>query len=104
MSIGVIFCSIVFVLRMRFLRREFLQPFLDIAVEPGFVVINEHTCSDVHRVDEHQAFFDSALPQAILNLWRYPKKLAALPGFKPELFAIGFHRRLKMNYSLMSCP
>src|ERR1700751_3081096 len=99
MSIGVIFCPVVFVLRMRLFRRECLQPFLDIAVEPGFVIVNEDAGSDVHGVDEHQAFFNSALPQAILNLWRYPKKLAAPRGLKPELFAIGFHRRLKMNYS-----
>src|SRR6516165_12444489 len=99
MSIGVIFCLVMFVLRMRFLRREFLQPFLDIAVESGFVIINEHACSDVHGVDEEQAFFNSALPQAILNLRRDSKKLATLPGLKPKLFAIGSHRRLKMNYS-----
>ena len=47
---------------------QFLQPHLIVMVETRFVIIDKHRGRDVHGIDQDEAFFDAALPQAFINL------------------------------------
>lgn len=48
---------------------------------------------DVHRIDEAEAFLDSALGQAFVNLRGDVQESPAGRDLKPELFTVGFHHR-----------
>ena len=41
-------------------RCQFLCPFHDVAVEAGFLVLDDDRCSEVHREYEGKTFLDSA--------------------------------------------
>ena len=49
-GIAVILRAVVRVLAMGFLRGELLQPALEVGVQPGLVIVDEHAGGDVHRV------------------------------------------------------
>ena len=90
-SVGVVLGTVVFVLRVRLLGREFLQPFLVVAVQAALVVVDEHRRRDMHGVDQHQPFLDFALGHGALDPARDVEKLVAFGGVEPEFLAVGFH-------------
>lgn len=48
--------------------RELLQPLVDVLNQPGFVVVHVDSGGDVHRRDERQPLFHSALPHGCFHL------------------------------------
>jgi hypothetical protein len=52
MSVGVILIAVMLVLVVWFFRREVFQPASEVVMQAGLVVVYEHACRDVHRVDE----------------------------------------------------
>ena len=83
--------AIVLVLRMRLLRRQFLQPHFIVVMQAALVVVDKHTGGDVHRIHQHQSLPHSAFPQTLFHLGSDIHESAALRKFKPEFFAKGFH-------------
>src|SRR4030095_4663767 len=97
-GVRVVFGAVVAVLAVGFLGREFLQPDLEIVVQPAFIVVDENAGSDVHRVDQAQAFTDAAFTDGLRDIIGNVQELPALRHIEPELFAKGFHgERLKQE-------
>src|SRR5262249_13027325 len=74
-------------------------------MKPGFVVVDNHRRSDVHRIDEHKAFFYAALAKAVLHLRRDADEGYRCRRVKPAFFAIAFHdpapkRRIPLPWRL----
>ncbi|MND02248.1 hypothetical protein D3C83_215560 [compost metagenome] len=49
-------------------RGELLQPRAEVVVQTAFIVVDEHRCRDVHRVDQHEPLLDAALAHRGVNL------------------------------------
>ncbi|VTR70089.1 hypothetical protein DESC_780278 [Desulfosarcina cetonica] len=94
MRIGIVFADIVPILRHRFVGGQFFQPDIIVVVQAGFIVIDEHRGGDVHRVDQHQALFDAAFVDALLNVGCDVDERPAGGDLEPEFFAVAFHRKL----------
>ena len=99
-GVGVVLRAVVCVLAVGLLRCELLQPALEICMQPGLVVVDEHAGRDVHRVHEAQTLFDRALAQALLDLRGDVDEAAAGRHLEPEFFAVGFH----VAYHRQACP
>jgi hypothetical protein len=70
---------------------QFLQPDVIVVMKAGFIIIDEHGRRNMHGVAEYKAFCNTALPNAVLHLWRYIDKGPSSGYFKPQFFAIAFH-------------
>jgi hypothetical protein len=60
-------------------------------VQTGFVVINEYTGRDMHRVDQAETFSYSTLFQRFLDLWCNVYQLDSVLGVEPEFFLVATH-------------
>ena len=89
--VGVVLAAVVPVLIVGLLRREFFQPDLEVVMQAGFVVVDEDGGSDVHGVDQAEAFPHAAFAQRGVDLRGDVHELPALGQFEPEFFAEGFH-------------
>ena len=91
--IGIVFPGIVVaVLVHRFVRSQFLQPPVIIAVKPAFVVVDENGRSDVHRVYESNPFPDAAFKKALSYLGGNIDESAASRYVEPEFLSVTFHK------------
>jgi hypothetical protein len=90
-GVGVVLRAVVTVLAVRFFGREFLEPDFEVVVQTAFVVVDEDTGRDVHRVDQAQAFTDAAFANGPRDVVGDVQELPALRHIEPELFAKGFH-------------
>ena len=97
-GVGIVFGSVVRVLGVRMLGGEFFEPFFEVAVQAGFVVIDEHTGRDVHGIDQAEPLADAAFREALLDLRGDVQKGAAFGDFEPEFLAVGFHLREKPHF------
>ena len=91
MSVGVVLESIVPVAGVGFLRRKALQPRLEVLVEPGLVVVDEHAGRDVHGVAQQEPLPDAALAQGLLYLRGDVDQFPPPGCAEPQLFSIAFH-------------
>ena len=91
MSVGVILCSIMLVLRVRFFRCQLFKPALQIMMKPGFIVVNKDAGGDVHGIDQDHPFEDAAFLNTLFDLRGDSQKLPSSVDFKPKFFSIGFH-------------
>jgi hypothetical protein len=83
MGIGVIFSMVMVVTRIGFLRCQPFQPGLEIVMQSGIIVINEHTGGDMHGITQQQSFPDTAFLKTIANSRRNIDQLAPLSRLKP---------------------
>ena len=100
MRIGIVLKAIMGILGMGLFGSQFFQPFLEIRVQAGFIVIDEDRCCDMHRIHQAKAFADPAIAQAFFDLLGNVYKLPALCGVKPQFTAIGFHQMMG-DFSIM---
>ena len=59
MRVGVVLETVVVVLGVRLLRRQFFQPFLEVGVKARFIVVDENARGDVHGVHEAKTFLNA---------------------------------------------
>jgi hypothetical protein len=90
-SVGIVLGAIVVVLAVGFFGSELFQPAFEIAVEAGFVVIDEDARGDVHGVDEAQPIANATFAHGAGDIRRDIEQLAALGDIEPEFFAVRFH-------------
>ena len=83
--------SVMTVSRYGLMRRELLQPFIVIMMQPHFVIVDEHGSGDVHGVHQYQPFPHTAFSQARLHLACDVDKTAPGRHFEPEFLAKIFH-------------
>jgi hypothetical protein len=70
--------------------RQCFQPQLVIVVKPRFIVIDKHRGSDVHGVDETEAFGDAASVNKLLDLRRDVDEPTSIGDFEPKMFSERF--------------
>jgi hypothetical protein len=63
-------------------------------MQTGFIVVNEYRGRNMHGVNEHNALFDAAFPQAFLHLRGDVNERPAGGHLKPKFFAVAFHAYL----------
>jgi len=85
--VGVVFAVVVPVLRDGLVRREPLEPVVDVGDQPLLVVVDVDRCRDVHRVDEAEPFDDPALAHEDLDLRRDVEVCTPLRNLEPQLAA-----------------
>src|ERR1035438_2065493 len=83
--------AVVPVLRGRLVGREPFEPFLVIRVQARFIVVDENGRRDVHRVDQHQTFLDTAFPEAVFHLPRDVEERSPAGDLKPKFLAKRLH-------------
>src|ERR1035441_6571515 len=83
--------AVVPVLRGRLVGREPFEPFLVIRVQARLIVVDEHGSRDVHGIDQHQTFLDTAFPEAVFHLPCDIEERAPAGNLKPQFSAKGFH-------------
>jgi hypothetical protein len=66
-GIGIVFAAIVLVLGVGLLRSKLFQSLFVVVMQSAFIIIDEDTGGDVHRVDQDKSFPDSAFSKALLN-------------------------------------
>jgi len=66
-SVGIIFKSIMLVLRVRLFRGQFFEPYFKIMMQAGFIIIDKDTAGDVHGVAKQETLLDSAFFEALLH-------------------------------------
>jgi hypothetical protein len=84
---------IVRLLRRELLRRELLQPLLDVGMEARFVVVDEDGRGNVHRIHEADSLPDLAFCQRGLDLRGDVDQLAPARHLEPEFLSVGLHGR-----------
>ena len=57
-------------------------------METRFIVIDDHACGDVHRIDQTESFFDTAFINRLLYVAGDVHKTAALRQIEPHFFSI----------------
>jgi hypothetical protein len=77
--------------RDRLVGREPFEPFFVIRVQARFIVVDKHGSRDVHGVDQHQTFLDTAFPEAVFHLPRDVDERSSAGNLKTQLFAKGLH-------------
>jgi hypothetical protein len=60
-------------------------------MKTGFVIVDKHGRSYVHRVTEYKSIFDTALPETILNLRSNVDEGSSGRHLEPEFFSVAFH-------------
>src|SRR5687767_6858116 len=86
-SVGVVFSRFVVVITTnRFMWRDLLEPRFIVAMQPAFIVVNEHRRRDVHRIHQHQTLLNTALSQTLLNLRRDVDKRSPARHVEPQFF------------------
>jgi hypothetical protein len=73
---------------MRMLWGELFEPFFEVGVKSGFIVIDENASGNVHGVDQGKTLANAAFGDTGLDLWRDMKEFAPVFGFEPEFFPI----------------
>jgi len=90
-SVGVVFTHIMPVAGNGLVGGELFQPLGIIGVKPGFIIVYEYRCGYVHGIAQQEAFPDSALDQALLDLRRDVRKCHPGGDVEPQFLAIAFH-------------
>jgi len=90
-GIGIVLVAVMLVLGVGLFRGELLQPDFEVLVESGLIVINEDTGTDVHGVDQAEAFLNGAFAQTFLDLGSNIHEGPALWKLEPEFFSERFH-------------
>lgn len=94
MRVRIILARVVVpVVRVRFFRRELFEPRPEIAVQSGFMIVDEDARRDVHRINEAKSFLNPALPQGRLDLIGDIDEPAAGGVFKPKFLTMRLHLR-----------
>lgn len=89
--VGVVLTSVVPVLRIRLLRREFLEPDLEVLMKAGLVVIDEDTRRNVHGIDQAESLPDPAFAKRGFDLRSDVDQFPPFGDVKPEFFPKRFH-------------
>ncbi len=88
MRVGVVFESVVSVLRIGFFGSKFLQPGFIVTVKTGLVVVNENRRGYVHRVNERESFFYAAFGDAAAYIGSDVYKFSSFGCIEPEFFSV----------------
>ena len=70
MSVGVVLGSIVGISGIWFFRGHSLQPFFQVGVKAGLVIVDKDTGRDVHRIHKAKSFTNATLLKRLGNLRR----------------------------------
>jgi len=62
--------------------RELFEPFFEVGVKSGFIVIDENASGNVHGVDQCKTLANAAFGDTGLDLWRDMKEFAPVFGFE----------------------
>jgi hypothetical protein len=90
MGITIIFARLVMVIVWIF-GRQFLHPLHDIAVEAGFLVVDDDRGSDVHGGDKGETIPDATLADDALYVIGDRNDFFAFFGVKGQVDGVGFH-------------
>ena len=74
-----------------FMRYKPFEKIIEVLQESPLIIVDVHTRTDVHRIDEAEPVFDAALLQSRIYLGRNVDVCASCLGLKCEFFSIGFH-------------
>src|SRR4030042_4881346 len=91
MGIGIILAHIVTILFTGLMRSKLLKPNLEIVVKARFIIIDEDGSSDMHGIDQHQPFFNTALSETCLNLRSNIDESPPCGHLKPQFFSVALH-------------
>src|SRR5690606_67620 len=98
MRVSIVLTSTIMMIATdRLVRRQLFKPYTVIMVQTGFVIVDKNTGGDVHRVDEHQAFLDTCLMQALLDLTGDVDKGHTSRCIEPQFLAIAFQPENRPN-------
>lgn len=87
MCVSVVFaCPVVLIGVGRRVRSKFLQPYLVIVVQPGFVVVDEYRTGDVHGVRQTKSLNHTASLNQFLNFRCDVDEPASIRDFEPKMF------------------
>ena len=105
MGVAVVLAGAVVVVGLRrgIVRGKLLQPSLVVFVEPRLVVVDEHRCGDVHRVDKHQSVAHAALVDRRLDLRRDVHEIHPLGDVEREGFPMCFHTVFRGLFPKSGC-
>ncbi len=78
-------------------RSQVLQPLIDVFDQAALIVVYVHARRDVHRRDQHHAFFHSTLAHDFFHLRRQVDIGSMRLGMKLQVFGKGFHGGLRNN-------
>jgi hypothetical protein len=70
---------------------KLFQPGLIVSVQPGFIIINEDRCRNMHRVDKNKTFLNSTLLEAMNYLGCDVQQGTTRWNLEPKFFAIALH-------------
>ncbi len=73
------------------LRREPLQPLLDVFDQSVFRVVHVHRCRDMHRRHQHRPLFHAGLANRLFHLRSDVDKFFPLPRIECEVFGMKLH-------------
>jgi hypothetical protein len=79
------------VLLGRLVRREALEPVVEILDQAGLCVIDVDRRRDVHRVDETEPVLDPGAADEVLDVGRDVHVIAAVRGLEPEVVGRVLH-------------
>jgi len=90
-GVGIVFAAVVVsILVDRLVGGELFEPRGVVAMEPAFVVVNEHRSGDVHCVDKGEPLPNAAFIKTFFDLSRNVDKGYARWGVEPQLLSIVF--------------
>ena len=73
------------------LRRQTVEPLLDVLNQPVLCVVDVDPGRDVHGRDQQHALFNPALIQDLFRLWGNVDEFAVFPGIEPEILGVRLH-------------
>jgi len=82
-SVGIILETIVLILGIGFFRSKFFEPYLEIVMQPLFVIIDENTCTDVHCINKAETFSDTTFQETLFHLPGNIDKCSSGGSLKP---------------------
>ncbi len=92
MGVCVVFaCLIVSIGARRSMWSEFFQPPLIIVMQSRFIVVDEHRCGNVHRVNQTKALGYTASLNQLPDFRCDIDEPASMRHFKPKMFCERFH-------------
>ncbi len=73
-------------------RGQPLQHLVNVADQPGLVVVDVYPCGEVHGRNQHQPFLDPAFGQRLCHLRGNVDIFAPFIGVEGQVLGIGFHQ------------
>jgi hypothetical protein len=73
------------------MRRQVLQPIIEVLQESILGIVYKHSRSDMHGVDEAEALPNAAFPYEVFDGAGNIDKAASARDFEPQMFGERFH-------------